>query len=362
VLVASDKNMFKIGNLHLKNNVVLAPMEGVNCRAFRQVCFEYGAGLVSTPMILVNKLFEDKERALNVVNFYKKEHPLMVQLGGSDSEMIKNAVLLLDEHADVFDINLGCPESDVLALKAGCFFSKHPEQLKKVIPPMINNTNKPVTAKIRVGWDENSKNTVQVAKILEDFGVSAITVHGRTRNQSYSVKADWSEIRKAKEAVNIPVIGNGDVLMPGHAKAMIEQTKCDAVMIARGAKGNPLLLKQVAYLLEHGKNMPEPTELDRINSFLRFSDYYNDQPRRSLTEYKAHAMWFSSGFSNAHLMREKILKAKEFSEVSDVFKKSLSFDRPKRRTDDFRENLRKKQFNKGFRDRGFQRTTGRRRY
>jgi tRNA-dihydrouridine synthase B len=317
--------MFKIGNLALKNNILLAPMEGVNCQAFRKVCTEYGAGLVATPMILVNKMFDDKERQLNIVNFSKKEHPLMVQLAGNESEMMKKAVELVDEYADVIDINLGCTESDVLGLKAGCFFIKHPEQLKKIIPVVISSTNKPVTAKIRIGWDLKSINTVQVVKALEDFGVSAVTVHGRTREQNNYQKADWSEIKKAKEAVNIPIIGNGDILLPGHAKAMIEQTRCDGVMIARAAKGNPLFFRQVAHLFEYGQNLPEPTDLDRVNSFIRFAHYYDDQPRKSFTEFRQQAMWFTTGLARAETMRSHILKAKDFEGIKKVYSNAISF-------------------------------------
>jgi tRNA-dihydrouridine synthase B len=274
-------------------------------------------------MILVNKLFEDEKRALSVVEFSKGEHPLMVQLCGADSEMIKRATLLVDEYADVIDMNLGCPEPDVLALKAGCFFIKHPEQLKKCIPPVISNTNKPVTAKIRIGWDEKSINTVQVVKILEDFGVSAITVHPRTKSQSYKWKADWREIRKAKEAANVPIIGNGDILLPGNAKAMVEQTRCDGVMIARGAKGNPLIFKRTVHLLQSGKNLPEPTENEKAESFLKFAQYYRQQERQSFSEFRQHALWFTTGFKHAESMRSRIEQSKDYEQIIGVYNRIL---------------------------------------
>ena len=310
----------KIGNVHLANNVWLSPMEGVNCWAFRQVCKEYDAGLIATPMILVNRLMSEREIQLNVVNFRKGEHPLQVQLGGSDTEMIKQSTLLLDEYADIFDMNLGCPKSNILSLKAGCFFNKHPEQLKKVIPPIMNNTNKPVTAKIRVGWDAEHKNVVEMVKILEDFGVAAITVHGRTKQQKGGGKADWNEIRKAKDAANVPIIGNGDITLPGHAKAMIEQTGCDGVMIATAAKGNPLIFKTTAHLLKTGKNMPEPSDHERAKSFLRFAHYYDDQPRKALTEFRQHAHWFANWFESWRVMRAQINRAEDYDEIKRVFK------------------------------------------
>ena len=230
-----------------------------------------------------------------------------------------------DEFADVIDMNLGCPEPDVLALKAGCFFIKHPEQLKKCIPPMINNTNKPVTVKIRTGWDEKSINTVQVVKALEDFGVAAVTVHARTRNQSYRWRANWEEIRKAKQAASIPIIGNGDISQPIHAKMMIEKTGCDAVMIGRAAKGNPLIFQRTSYLLEKRKNPPAPTEMDKVNAFLRFSDYYSQQPRQSLSEFRQHALWFTAGMYRVNSLREKIEKRNSIDEITRVFRDSLRF-------------------------------------
>lgn len=310
----------KIGSVNLDNNVWLSPMEGVNCWAFRKVCREYNAGLVATPMILVNRLFEEQERQLNVVNFEKGEHPLQVQLGGSDTEMIKKATLMLDEYADIFDMNLGCPKSDILALKAGCFFNKHPEQLKKVINPIINNTNKPVTAKIRVGWDDKSINVVEMVKRLEDFGVAAITVHGRTRQQKGSGKANWDYIKLAKENANVPIIGNGDIKLPGHAKAMIEQTGCDGVMIAGAAKGNPLILRRTVDLLKNGKNSPEPNDKERARSFLRFAHYYEKQPRQSFTEFRQHALWFADHFQSWKVIRAEIESRKEIEEITKLFK------------------------------------------
>ncbi|MBN1792110.1 tRNA-dihydrouridine synthase [Candidatus Woesearchaeota archaeon] len=317
--------MLRIGKLHLKSQVLLAPLEGVNCKGFRQVCAEYGAGLTSTPMILANKLLEDKARQLGIINFSRNEHPLMVQLAGNESELMKQATLMVDEYADVIDVNLGCCEHDVLGLKAGAFFTKHPEQLKKVIPPVMSNTNKPVTAKIRIGWDEKSVKTVEICKALEDFGVSAITVHARTRSQSYSVKANWNEIKRAKASVNIPIIGNGDVSLPGNAKAMLERTGCDAVMIGRAAKGNPIIFKRTAYLLETGKNLPEPTDLDQVNCFIRFADFYNQQEKKSLSEFKQQALWFASFIRKNNRLKDSIRSASGFDQVTRAFQGEIRF-------------------------------------
>jgi tRNA-dihydrouridine synthase B len=320
--------MLKIGKVKLENNVLLSPMEAVNCLAFRQVCKEYNAGLVATPMILVNRLFEEYDIQMNVVNFKKGEHPLQVQIAGADSEMIKKATLIVDEYADIIDINLGCPKNDICALKAGAFFSKHPEQLKKIIPAIMNNTNKPVTAKIRIGWDEKNLNTAQQVKILEDFGVAAITVHGRTRDQKGRGPVNLDEIRNAKLAAkNIPIIGNGDIKMPGHAKAMIERTGCDGVMIAAAAKGNPLILRRTVQLLETGKNAPEPSDEERAHSFLRFAHYYKDQPRQSFTEFRQHALWWSDYFQSHKILRTKIESAKEIPQITKVYEDEVKHSR-----------------------------------
>ncbi len=230
-------------------------MAGVNCSAFRLICKEHGAGLVYSPMIVINQLVANPEKILEIINPLKKERPLTIQLVGSDTKLMEQAVKIIDEYADIIDVNIGCPEKDILALKAGSFFIKHPEQLKKIIPAAINSTNKPVTAKIRTGWDNNSINTVKVVKQLEDYGVSAITIHARTQKQKYTGKADWNEIKKAKENSNIPIIGNGDITKSEDAKKMIKQTKCDFVMIGRAALGNPYLFKQTAIYLETPKTI-----------------------------------------------------------------------------------------------------------
>ncbi len=312
---------YRIGNVKLENQLVLAPMAAVNCAAFRLLCREAGAGLVSTPMTVANQLVAAPDKIIERTCFLEEEKPISVQIVGSDSAMMAEATRIIEKHADIIDINLGCPEKEILALKAGSFFVKHPEQIKKAVKPVIDNTNKPVTAKIRIGWDEKSINTPEVVRILEDLGVSAIAIHARTKSQKYQGKADWNEIRKAKEIAKVPIIGNGDASKPGSTKAMIEQTKCDFVMIGRGAIGNPLLFKRCLALLETGKNIPETTESEQKKEFMKFLEYYKKyENTRSFSELKQQAMWFTTGIRSAKSLRLKLMNAKDVEEILGILK------------------------------------------
>lgn len=315
----------KIGKVKISNPLVLAPMAAINCPAFRIICKNYGAGLIYTQMMhcsaLVNVYNSDKEKAFEIyIDFEKNEHPITAQIVGSDPEYMKQATQILSEHADIIDINFGCPESNILAGKAGAFFIKHPEQMDKVLNTVMENTNLPVTAKIRIGWDENSINAVEVSKKLEDFGLSAIAVHGRTKQQGYSGKANWDIIKQVKEKTNIPIIGNGDIFKPGTAKSMLEQTGCDFVMIGRGCLGNPFMFKRTLAILEQGRNIPEPTKEERIASFFEFLELYGKQKRQSFTELKDHAMWFTKGLEDSKKTRPKIMKIEDKEELIDFMK------------------------------------------
>jgi len=310
----------KIGKLTLDTPVILAPMAAVNCAAFRLLCREAGAGMVTTPMLVCNQIVGNPEKIIARTCYLKNEKPISTQLLGSDSKLMKEATRIIDEFSDVIDVNLGCPEKDALAIQAGAFFAKHPEQIEKAVAPVVSATNKPVTAKIRIGWDDKSIKTLEIIKILEDLGVDAIAIHGRTKVQKYSGKADWNEIKKAKEKANIPIIGNGDIFKPGSAKAMIEQTKCDGVMIARGAIGNPLLFKGIKALLETEKNIPDPTEKEKIDSFMKFLDYYKKHENtRSFTELRQQSMWFTKGLKGARNMRDKLMRSEDVEQILNLY-------------------------------------------
>ncbi|MFO8015550.1 MAG: tRNA dihydrouridine synthase DusB [Candidatus Woesearchaeota archaeon] len=309
----------------LDGRLILAPMAGVNCAAFRLLCREHGAAMVSTPMLVANQLVADPEKIISRTCFLKEEKPISVQLLGSDRNLMAEAARIVEPHADVIDINLGCPEKDALALKAGAFFVKHPEQIEKAVSPVISATNRPVSAKIRTGWDENSVKTLEIVRTLEDMGVSAITIHGRTRKQKYAGKADWGEIRKANQEIKgrtgIPVIGNGDVFKPGTAKAIMEYTGCDHVMIGRAAMGNPFIFSRANALLERGATVPEPAPQERIDCFLKFLDYYETyEDMRSFTEARQQAMWFIKGVKGSARLRNMISRAESVGGIISLLK------------------------------------------
>jgi tRNA-dihydrouridine synthase B len=323
----------KIGNVKLKSKSILAPLDGVNCTAFRLICKEYGAGLVYTPLIDVDDLVKNETKTLEKINIISDEKPIATQLVGSNSENMKISTQIISNNtkSDLIDINLGCPEKDILSKKAGSFFCKHPEQLKKILNPIFDNTNLPITAKIRIGWDDKTINTEKIINELINYDFSAITIHPRTTKQGYSGKADWTQIRLAKEIINkksnkkIAIIGNGDIFKAGTAKAMIEQTKCDYVMIGRGAIGNPLIFKEINYLLENNKNLLFQNRNEELNkSFTTFSKYYEKYDNnRSLSEYKQHCYWFLKGNNNLRIIKSKIEPIKDYKQIKNLISKNL---------------------------------------
>ena len=310
--------MYKIGNVKLKGKVFLAPLAGVNCASFRQLCHEYGAGLVYTQLYHSEGVISlhDQKRLKEFLNVNDKERPASIQLVGNDGESMGEATKIISKYADIIDINLGCPDQAVLAKRAGAFFSKHPEQIPKIVESVVENSKVPVTAKIRTGWDDKEITFEKSVKILNELNVDAIAIHGRTRKQVYEGKANWKYIKKAKEISDVPIIGNGDIFKPGNAKAMIEQTKCDFVMIGRGSMGNPLLFDRAHYLLENGENKEEPTSEEKKKVFFRFVELYEKVDKnKSFAEFKQHAMWFTKGLENSRRKRDKILRMSSFEDI-----------------------------------------------
>ncbi|MBW3021947.1 tRNA dihydrouridine synthase DusB [Candidatus Woesearchaeota archaeon] len=311
----------KIGKIKLKNPFILAPLDGVNCAAFRLLCKEQGASLVYSQMLHADGVVAAKESFIErYIDVVEKERPIALQLVGSKASSMEKATEILNEHADIIDINLGCSMPNMLALKAGAYFIKHPEQIQRIVKPVIENTNKPVTAKIRIGWNSQSLNHVKVSKLLEDLGIAAIAVHGRTKQQAFTGKANWISIKQVKENVNIPVIGNGDIFKPEDARSMLEKTGCDAVMIGRAAIGNPFIFKQCVEYFSKGKyNLTKSKEVYEV--FIKFLSYYNRyQKRNRFPEIRQHAMWFSKYIGKAKSMRVKLMNAKTEQEVKKIFK------------------------------------------
>lgn len=307
--------MLKIGNIKLENNLVLAPMLGVNCNAFRLLCKKYGAGLVTTPMIHPDSLFNQKDK----LDIIKEEKPVSVQLVGKNPEDMAKAASQLEEKADIIDLNFGCPDKEVLANQCGAFLVKHPEQIDKIVSKVIDAVNCPVTAKIRIGWDSKSINAVEVAKKLEDLGIDAVAVHGRTRKQVYSGKADWNVISEVKDNVNIPVIGNGDVFKPEDYVNMLEKTNVDFVMIGRGAIGNPLIFEN-CLRLNHRKKFIKKDSGIAYKLFNKFYEYYERYSLRdTFSEIRQHAMWFLKGIKDSANIRNELSKAQTVEEIKKIF-------------------------------------------
>ena len=307
--------MYKIGKVKLKNNLILAPLHGVNCNAFRLLCKNHGAGLVYTSMIHDETLIRDKW----VCDVIDEERPVSIQLVGKDPKKMSEAAKIVEEKADLIDINLGCPDQDVLASQAGAFLVKHPEQMVKMVSKVVSSVNKTVTAKIRIGWDDKSINAVEVSKMLEDCGVSAIAVHGRTRKQMYTGKADWDVIKQVKETVNVPVIGNGDIFGAEDYKAMMEKTKVDFVMIGRGCMGNPQLFENCLRLVE-GKELIDKDLKLAYEYFLEFLGYYEKHIiREHLSEIRQHAMWFVKGVRHNAILKKQLSNIPDIDGLKSVF-------------------------------------------
>ncbi|MBN2151777.1 MAG: tRNA-dihydrouridine synthase family protein [Candidatus Lokiarchaeota archaeon] len=283
----------KIGNVAVEQLAFLAPMRAVNCPSFRILCKQHGAGLLSTQTFWSWET--DKwERRLDD-EFAGNDAPLSVQVGGNQPEALKRSVGLLEARADVIDFNAGCPHADACGNKSGAFLLLHPNQLERAVAAVVSSTNKPVTAKIRTGWSPDKVNVVEVAKLLEGLGIAAITVHGRTRQQLFKGSADWGLIKAVKEAVHVPVVGNGDVSSGRDAGRMMAETGCDAVMVGRAARGNPFIFRQVNDWLDRRVDTHR-TVGQSIEDFRAFArSYHAIEHDRSLTEFKDQATWFLKG-------------------------------------------------------------------
>lgn len=294
--------MVRIGDVDIGEGLVLAPMAGVNCQAFRRLCRRYGASYVYSQMIGAEDCVQDPEGTLRrVIDARDDERPLCVQLIGSDAGALERAAGIVSEVADVIDVNLGCIESHWLGNKAGAFLLKHPDQIPKVVEAVMRGAKRPVTAKIRSGWDPHSLNAVEVSRLLEGLGVKAIALHARTKAQGYRGKADWGIIRQVRSAVSIPVVGNGDVTSSDAACRMREKTGCEAVMIGRAAMRSPGVFS--------GKTVPFGVLAHE------FMVLYGEQERQRFPELQQHLAWFLSGVRAAKGLRQELLNTKTYEEL-----------------------------------------------
>lgn len=323
--------MFKIGNIVLNNNVVLAPMAGVCNSAFRRIIKEMGCSLVFAEMVSDKGLIYNSQKTKDMLYFEECERPIAQQIFGSDKDTFVQAAKMVYEimKPDIIDINMGCPVPKVaVKAQAGAALLKNQEKIREIVKAVVQAVPIPVTVKIRSGWDSNSINAPEVAKICEEAGASAITIHGRTRSQGYTGKVDLDIIKKVKESVTIPVIGNGDILSGEDAKKMIDYTGCDAVMIGRGVLGNPWLIDEVITYLESGVKIDKPTYEDKIKMCFHHLDYLLSlKPERvAVLEMRSHAAWYLKGLPNAQMVKSEIFKvttAENLRKILDNYLKEL---------------------------------------
>ena len=308
----------KIGNLELKNKVFLSPMAGVTDLPFRLICKEQGCGLLYTEMINGKALCYDDENTKKMLKIEEEEHPVAVQIFGSEPEFMGRAAEIMNDYSnEILDINMGCPAPKVVKNGDGSALMKNPKLVEEVLRAVVKNSKKPVTLKIRKGWDDNSVNAVEIAKIAEDCGISALAIHGRTREQFYTGKADWDIVAEIKKNLSIPVIGNGDVFTIEDSINMLDKTGCDAIMIGRGAQGNPWIFKRINHYMNTGEILPEPTLNEKISTAIKHLKLAVEEHGEyvAVREMRKHIAWYLKGLRNSAKLRDEINKIEDYQEV-----------------------------------------------
>ncbi|HIZ07222.1 MAG TPA: tRNA dihydrouridine synthase DusB [Candidatus Eubacterium avistercoris] len=311
-----------IGNVTLDNPLILAPMAGVTDLPFRLLCKEQGAGLICMEMVSAKAIYYKNKNTEQLLEISPKEHPISLQLFGSDPEIIAEMAARIEERPfDILDFNMGCPVPKVVNNGEGSALMKNPKLVEEILSRLVKAVKKPVTVKIRKGFDDDHVNAVEIAKIAESCGVAAIAVHGRTRQQYYSGKADWDIIRQVKEAVAVPVIGNGDLLCAGDVADMQEETGCDGFMIGRGAQGNPWIFKQIIHKLETGEDLPRPTVQEVCEMVLRHARLQIETKGEytGIREIRKHAAWYTAGYKNSAKLRGRINEVESMEDLEKLF-------------------------------------------
>lgn len=315
-----------IGNVELENNVILAPMAGVTDLPFRLLCREQGCGLVCMEMVSAKAVLYKNRNTKELLEVHEKERPVSLQLFGSDPEiMAQIAAELEDGPYDIIDVNMGCPVPKIVKNGEGSALMKNPKLVEAILSAMVRAVKKPVTVKIRKGFDDNSVNAVEIAKIAEACGVSAVAVHGRTREQYYSGKADWDIIRRVKEAVKIPVIGNGDVFSPEDAERLLRETGCDGIMVARGAKGNPWIFGRIREYLDTGVLPEKPSKEEVKAMILRHGELMLSFKGEfaGMREMRKHVAWYTAGYPNSAALRNDINAVETMEELCELIERRL---------------------------------------
>lgn len=317
----NDLHPLTIGGVTLKNNLILAPMAGVTDLPFRLLCSEQGAGMTGMEMVSAKAILYGNKNTEGLLAIHQQEGPVSLQLFGSDPKIISEMAARIEERPfAVLDLNMGCPVPKIVNNGEGSALMREPKLAGEIIAATVKAVKKPVTVKIRKGFDEAHVNAVEIAKIAEDAGAAAIAVHGRTREQFYSGRADWEIIAKVKEAVSIPVIGNGDVTDGESARRMLSETGCDGVMIGRGARGNPWLFGEIAAFLEDGRILPTPSMEEKKKMILRHAALQLEIKGEytGVREMRKHLSWYTAGLPNSARLRGQVNLAERFEQIEGL--------------------------------------------
>ena len=316
----------KIGNVELENNLILAPMAGVTDLPFRLLCKEQGCGLMYTEMVSAKAILYKNRNTGPLMEVRPEEEPVALQLFGSDPEIVSDIAAQVEDGPYAFiDINMGCPVPKSVNNGEGSALMKNPKLVEEILTALVKKVKKPVTVKFRKGFDDDHINAVEIARIAESCGVSAVAVHGRTRAQFYSGKADWDIIRQVKEAVKIPVIGNGDIFTPEDAKRMLEETGCDGLMIARGAKGNPWIFSRTLHYLETGELLGPPDKEELKETILRHAQLQIQFKGEylGLCEMRKHLSWYTVGLPHSSSLRNDVNQTETWEDFYNLIQSRI---------------------------------------